>query len=188
MHREWPLFQFANFKFPNFRFPQIPSRSPRPRGLADGVQVDDFGDFIARGEGVFDRAQARDGRKVTHAPVHLGQERGGGVVERGQEYQQWRGLPLCWGEARRVRQRERVLREGRVQVKLRGNGAHSGHGFAGEGFELRDVRGGEGVGVIENEHYRASGVASLSGVSRKARTASNTRCTIPIACAASWSL
>ncbi|MBN1873206.1 MAG: hypothetical protein JXA33_03180 [Anaerolineae bacterium] len=124
--------------------------APFPRFLSNRLQIQHLRDFVLRREASGDGAQAQTRGKVAAAPVQLRQQHRRAEVERGQIHQQRRRLPLRRRQPRRVRQRRDLRDERLLRVNLALDVHHPFHVLAGEGSDLRQVRGGEGVGEVEN--------------------------------------
>lgn len=123
-----------------------------PGSVSDGLQVQDLGHLVLRGQAAWDGAQAQMGGKVAAAPVQLGQQHDGDKVERRGVDQERRGLPLGGREAALVGQRRRLRREWLLRVNLAVHLDHALHRPDGERLDLRQVGGGEGVGEVEEDH------------------------------------
>lgn len=120
--------------------------------VADGLEVDDFGDFelgwVAAGKG----ANADEGGEVAHAPVEFGNENTGSGGVGGRVNEDGEGLPLGGGESGGVYARSHLGGEGLGVVKLAGDVADFGDGAAGEVRQLFLLGSGEGVGEVEDYH------------------------------------
>jgi len=121
-------------------------------GRAQGLQVEDLRHFIAAGDGSRYRPRAHYMGKVAHASVQVGQQRAGDKVEGGEDDQNRLGLPLFRGEFDLIEERCQLRLEWLLFVEL-GHGVDGAlDGLSGNGFELRDLFLGKGVGEVEEEH------------------------------------
>ena len=120
--------------------------------VADGLQVDDFGDFELGWGAAMEGAGANEGGEVAHAAVEFGDENAGSGGVCGRVDEDGGGLPLAGSEGGGIHARGYLDGEGLGVVELAGDVADFGDGAAGQARQLVLLVGGKGVGEVDDDH------------------------------------
>lgn len=105
---------------------------PGAGGIADGLEVEDFGDFKLGWGGAGQGADADDGGEVAGAAVEFGEEGGNGGGVGGWVDEDGAGLPVGGGEGKGVEEGGDLGWKGTAVVELGGDVEDGVNGLRGD--------------------------------------------------------
>ncbi len=121
--------------------------------LADGLEVDEFGDFELGGIAVGDGTDADDNGEMADTAVQFCEQGGSGGRIGGRVDEEGGGLPLLGSQPNLVNDGLDLGWEGTAVFHVNGYIVNVGDGLPSEGGDLFLLRRRDGVGKVENDGF-----------------------------------